>query len=209
VPDTKAEEDALVASPRVNRPLDISFVIDSLPANEKALPEIGDRMDISRIGVAGHSLGAYTVVALAGAVIHQGAGGGRTFADPRIKAFIAMSLYGPEESDDWTNITRPILLIDGSKEDESVLKSLIRMPPGGKCCVTIAGVGHQDFFDDRLDGTPSHEFIERVGLAYWEAALRGSDPSAPKFKTALAEGGIAGDQGALAGTGVAGTLTSR
>ena len=209
VPYTKAAEQAVTDSPGANRPLDISFVIDSLPAIAKAVPELADRMDRARIGVAGHSFGAYAVIAVAGAAIHQRAGGTRIFGDPRIKAFIAMSLFGPEESDSWASITRPILAINGSKESESVLGSFNGLPPGGKYCVTVTGVGHGDFFDDRLDGTPCHEFIKRVGLAFWDTALREHDPSAAGFERALAVEGIADDGGSLAGVGAAGELRSK
>jgi predicted dienelactone hydrolase len=209
VPYTKAAEDAVIDSPRVNRPLDISFVIDSLSAIAKAVPELGDRMDRTRIGVAGHSFGAYTVMAVAGAVIHQRAGRTRFFEDPRIKAFIAMSPSGQQESDSWAPITRPMLTISGSKESEDVLQSFKGMPPGEKYCVTVTGVGHGDFFDDRLDGTPYHEFIKRVGLAFWDTALRENDPSSAGFARALAAEGIADDGGALAGVGATGELKSK
>jgi len=209
VPYTKAAEEAVIDSPSVNRPLDVSFVIDSLSAIAKSMPELGDRMDRTRIGVSGHSFGAYTVMAVAGAVIHQRAGGTRIFGDPRIKAFIAMSPSGQGGSDSWAPIARPVLTISGSKESEDVLQSFKGMPPGDKYCVTVTGVGHGDFFDDRLDGTPYHEFIERVGLAFWNTALRENDPSAAGFARALAAEGIADDGGALTGAGAAGELKSK
>jgi predicted dienelactone hydrolase len=205
-PYTKEAEDAVIDSPRVNRPLDITFVIDSLPVIAKAVPDLGTRMDCTRIGVAGHSFGAYTVIAVAGAVIHQRAGGTRGFGDSRIKTFIAMSLFRPEAPDSWALITHPIMIINGSKESEGVLKSLNSMPPGEKYCVTVTGVGHQDFFDDRLDGTPYHEFIKRVGLAFLDTALRDNDPSATGLARALAAEGIADDGGTLTGAGASGQL---
>jgi predicted dienelactone hydrolase len=185
VPYSRAGEEAVVDSPSVNRPLDISFVIDSLRDIARAVPELEDRMDLTRIGIAGHSFGAYTAIAVAGAVIHQRAGGSRIFGDPRVKAFIAMSPFAPGESDSWGPITRPMLDIIGSRESEGVLRSFAYLPPGGKYCVTLNGAGHGDFFDDRLDATPSHEFIERVGLAFWESALRSNNPSAEVFNRAL------------------------
>src|ERR1035438_1711331 len=42
---TKEAEDAVVDSPRVNRPLDVSFVIDSLSMIAMAVPELGGRID--------------------------------------------------------------------------------------------------------------------------------------------------------------------
>ncbi len=209
VPYTKEGEDAVVDSPGINRPLDVSFLIDSLPALGRSVPELGARMDLTRIGVAGHSFGASTVIAVAGAAIHQRTGGTRSFKDPRIKAFIAMSLFSPEASDYWASIAPPMLTINGSGEAESVLQSFRSIPPGEKYCVTVAGVGHQDFFDNRLDGTASHEFIERVGLAFWNCALRGNDPSPASFLRALAAEGISDDRGTLTGVGTRGEFTEK
>jgi len=212
VPYTKAAEDAVIDGPRVNRPLDISFVIDSLAVIAKAVPELDDRMDRTRIGIAGHSYGAYTVMAVAGAVIHGPAGWNRNFGDPRIRAFIAMSPAGPVSAiapDSSVAIARPMLTIIGSVESGWVLKTFEGLPPGGKYRVTVAGADHGDFYDDRLDGTPCHEFIERVGLAFWDTALRENDPSAAGFVRALAAEGIADDGGALTGVGATGQLESK
>ena len=47
------------------RPMDLSFVVDSLLADE----EIGDHLDPARIGVAGFSLGGYTALATVGVTL--------------------------------------------------------------------------------------------------------------------------------------------
>ena len=52
-----------------SRPKDISFVIDSLPEIEKRVPELKRKLDRSRIGVGGHSYGAYTAEAIGGATV--------------------------------------------------------------------------------------------------------------------------------------------
>jgi predicted dienelactone hydrolase len=50
-----------------NRPLDISFIIDELEKRNR--PEFGGRLDLQQVGIAGHSFGGYTALALAGARI--------------------------------------------------------------------------------------------------------------------------------------------
>lgn len=208
----------------VNRPLDISFVIDSLPSIEGALPQLRDRMDRTRIGVAGHSFGAYTAMAVAGAVIHLPGGHTRNFGDTRIRAFMAMSPQGPGavgfSADSWVAITRPMLTISGSEDRElgggSPSERLLpfkHMPPGGKFHVTVTGVTHMDFGDRRMDGSAPpekyHEFIKRVGLAFWDTALRDDDPTAAGFMRCLGVEDVADDGGALTGAGAEGALKSK
>jgi predicted dienelactone hydrolase len=51
----------------INRPKDISFVIDELERRNDS--EFGGRLNLKNVGVAGHSFGGYTAIALAGAEI--------------------------------------------------------------------------------------------------------------------------------------------
>jgi predicted dienelactone hydrolase len=64
-----------------DRRKDIEAVLDSLSANA----EFKDVIDAADIGVAGHSLGGYTVVGMAG--------GWSSWTDPRIRAVLALSPY--------------------------------------------------------------------------------------------------------------------
>lgn len=51
----------------INRPKDLSYVIDELERRNQA--EFGGRLDTQSVGVAGHSFGGYGVLAVAGATI--------------------------------------------------------------------------------------------------------------------------------------------
>ncbi|KEF42604.1 MAG: hypothetical protein ER33_04905 [Cyanobium sp. CACIAM 14] len=51
----------------INRPRDISYVIDELGRRNQK--EFNGSLDLTRVGVAGHSFGGYTVLAIAGASI--------------------------------------------------------------------------------------------------------------------------------------------
>jgi predicted dienelactone hydrolase len=51
----------------IDRPLDISFVIDELEKRNQS--EFSERLDLQQVGVAGHSFGGYTALAVAGARI--------------------------------------------------------------------------------------------------------------------------------------------
>jgi len=65
-----------------NRREDIEAVIDAVLSRDKFQ---GLRVDRDRIGIAGHSLGGYTVLGLAG--------GWSSWRDPRVKAVLALSPY--------------------------------------------------------------------------------------------------------------------
>jgi len=78
-----------------SRPKDISLVIDSLGEIEKRVPGLEGKLDRSRIGVGGHSYGAYTAQAIGGATVTMpGESKPRSFADPRVKAVVIMSPQG-------------------------------------------------------------------------------------------------------------------
>ena len=75
--------------------------------------------------------------------------------------------------------------------------------------MTVTGASHNDFADEHLDGTPCHDFIERVGLAFWDTALLGSDPTAAGFVRTLAAEGITDEGDLLSGVGATGELKSK
>jgi predicted dienelactone hydrolase len=74
-----------------NRPLDVSFAIDELERLNREDSLLKNRLDLQRVGVAGHSFGAYTALAVAGETFPAPLGGKVSFADRRVKAAIAMS----------------------------------------------------------------------------------------------------------------------
>jgi predicted dienelactone hydrolase len=61
-------QDIFEAQEFIDRPLDITFVLDQL---ERLNPtEFENRLDLAEVGVGGHSLGGYTALAVAGAEIN-------------------------------------------------------------------------------------------------------------------------------------------
>lgn len=84
---------AALASPEnfTNRPRDISAAVDGLiQANTRPGPLKG-LVDIDRIGLAGHSMGAFTVLASAGMRLIGSVGQLQDFSDKRLKAAVTMS----------------------------------------------------------------------------------------------------------------------
>ena len=101
-----------------NRVRDITFVLDSLDLLEQRYEELKGKIDRTKIVAAGHSYGAYTAMLLGGMRIYPGPVG---YADPRIKAVIAMSPQGPSETrgltkESWSEMKVPVLFMTGTRD---------------------------------------------------------------------------------------------
>ncbi|MDP9121176.1 MAG: hypothetical protein M3O15_07380, partial [Acidobacteriota bacterium] len=92
-PDVKAAAaEAVKPQHGLDRILDVYFALDRLTAlDHDAGSPLRDRLNLREVGIAGHSYGAGTTLAVAGQKFPQWDEGRSTFADPRIKAAITMS----------------------------------------------------------------------------------------------------------------------
>lgn len=108
-----------------DRPYDIKAIIDELADQNRSGPLRG-RIDLARLAVGGHSAGSGGTLSVAGAARTFGGKryGPEHFADPRPKAFIALSPSSPGSSamfdtslndatTSWSGIERPVLFITG------------------------------------------------------------------------------------------------
>src|SRR5580765_2825606 len=73
------------------RPLDVKFVLDEAARSDL----LKDLVDMERIGVAGHSFGAYTAMAIGGMTMDLPGGKATSLRDARVKAVLPMSPEGP------------------------------------------------------------------------------------------------------------------
>ena len=133
-----------------NRALDIKLVLDSLDDIERQFPELRGKMDHKRIGVGGHSYGAFTALLIAGM--------NSTFADPRVGAVVAMSPPGPSvmrgiTAQSFATVKVPTLFMTGTN-DRGVSESenpdwrkqaFENSPPGDKYFALIDGARHSSF----------------------------------------------------------------
>jgi predicted dienelactone hydrolase len=107
-------------------------------------------MDHARIGVGGHSYGAFTALLIAGL--------NGTYTDPRVKAVLAMSPPGPSESrgitaQSFSTVKVPVIFMTGSNdrganpsEDANWRKLAFEdSPAGDKYFVLIDGARHSSF----------------------------------------------------------------
>jgi len=177
----------------MDRPKDVSKVLDSLTQLETAYPELKGKMDKSKIGVHGHSFGAFTTLVIAGAFqqkTEKTPGGSLT--DPRPRAFIAMSPQGTRPGVDpkevYSSITRPFMSMTGTDDTDPIQPDRTaesrtipyhNMPPGDKYLAWIVGGHHSTFGDPRPTQAKQpdpmhHKYIKILHLAFWNAYLKDS-----------------------------------
>ena len=171
----------------IDRPLDISFVIDSLPTIETQVSDLQGRMDPTHIGVAGHSFGAYTALAVAGATTHFSDGTARSFQDNRATCFAVLSPPGSStpgfDLESWHHILRPALILRGSQDrglngepSDWRGEAFKHLAPRHKFEIVLSGANHMDFSDRQMDGSRGgsrfHAYVEQATLAFWDAYLK-------------------------------------
>lgn len=136
---------------------DVRFVMDSLETLQEQYPELKGKLDAARLGVSGHSYGAFVTMLISGARTFTN-GTPAMYADPRVKAAVAMSPQGPSElrgltTESWRDVRIPIMYLTGSadtgltdSENEPWRRQAFELsPPGDKWFVSIGGVGHLSF----------------------------------------------------------------
>jgi predicted dienelactone hydrolase len=148
-----------------DRLADCSFIIDSIPAITDALnkdvPEANRlTIDATRIGMAGHSAGAYTTQIAFGAKVRGPRWGSlrlKSHADPRITSAILISGQGTTNrsltKDSWSDIAGPMMVIAGSLDvsrisdetPESRREPFEYAKPGDKYLIYIDGATHGSY----------------------------------------------------------------
>jgi dienelactone hydrolase len=147
------------------RARDLSFLIDALPEIGERVAPLAGKLDGARLGVGGHSYGAYTAGLLAGATVAppKASKGSRTpapkassFADPRPTAFLLLSPPGAGmrgwTAASWSDAARPLLVVTGSLDKGSKgqgpswrLDAFRLSPPGDKFWLYLRGATHQSY----------------------------------------------------------------
>jgi predicted dienelactone hydrolase len=173
----------------VNRVHDVSFAIDeTLKLNAAADSPLIGRLDTANIGMAGHSFGGWTTMAIAGQTLGPTA---ISAADPRVKAAIQMSAPVPrlerERDRAYEKITVPVFHMTGTHDDSPIgdTKAAERriafdkMNGADTCLVIFNGADHFAFsghvFGARKkeQDTQFHPLICAGSTAFWDAYLRG------------------------------------
>jgi predicted dienelactone hydrolase len=169
----------------INRPLDVSFAIDQLGTMHTSAGPLRGKLDLARIGMAGHSFGAWTALAIAG---QQFGPNQRMLADKRVKAAVAMSAPAPAQRSgkSFSQVRIPILHMTGTLDDSPIGETaakdrrvpfdLITNAP--EFLITFDGGDHMVFSGEtrpnrnRVFDEEIHDLIRAGTLAFWDAWLR-------------------------------------
>ncbi|WP_340313517.1 alpha/beta hydrolase family protein [Rhizorhabdus argentea] len=179
---------ALNGEQLISRVRDIQFVISEL-GRRKAQDRCDlDRIDLRRIGVAGHSFGAQTVQAIAGQrfpfAIEPPLG------DPRVRAAVALSPSPPLSGSPevaFSTVHIPFLSITGTEDAIPFVTPITArqrqepfrlMPAGEKYLLVLQGGTHEMFagqvIHTMLNGEPTpyiRETVIAATVAFWRATL--------------------------------------
>ena len=108
----------------INRPLDVRFAIDQMEKLNRDQGPLHGRLDLRHVGMAGHSFGAWTTLAVIGEAFAGPGGRETSLTDPRIKAAIAMSPSVPRDKtrldQAFGKIKVPCLHMTGTLDDSPI-----------------------------------------------------------------------------------------
>ena len=165
---------------------DISAVIDELEKwNKNKEHPLYNRMDLTKIGMSGHSFGAVTTQAVSGQTFQSGI----SFTDTRIKAAVMFSPSSPKNltpKKSFSNVKIPWMLMTGTNDvavigDQDVksrLEVFPALPPKDKYEVVLYKAEHSAFTDRALPGDKEkrnpnhHKVILALSTAFWDSYLR-------------------------------------
>ncbi|MBT8043887.1 MAG: dienelactone hydrolase [Verrucomicrobiae bacterium] len=173
----------------IDRTRDVPAVIDQITQwNADKSHLLSGRLDLTKLGIGGHSFGAVTSQAVSG----QKYGGiGQKFTHKRIKAALMLSpssAKGDRNEEAFGHIQMPWMLMTGTK-DTSAIKPDIKaedrvkvyqaLPAtGNKYQLVLKDAQHMAFSDRTILGTRHrkknhHKAIIALSTAFWDTHLKG------------------------------------
>lgn len=173
------------------RPTDARAVLDALPQIVAAFPQLQGRVDLTRVGFAGHSFGAFTTMTMAGARVNYVEGyKDISWRHPLPRAFLALSPQGPGRfgffDESWREVDRPVMTASGAGDNilgEMALdrrEPFKRMPPGDKYELWIESPDAVHGTFNLNDLGPGRRFLDEIamaGVAFLDAYLSDYEPA--------------------------------
>lgn len=188
----EAFKTAASAKNAIERPKDITFVIDQLTELNKASGKWQGKFNLDALGVGGHSFGAQTTLLAGGQLL----GPGTSLADKRVKALMPMSAPVPAailRDRAYNAVKLPTMHMTGTRDDSPIgeTKAIERRIPFDH----IAGceqwfINFQDgdhmIFSGRMaranDEQKKQDLafqkqIKECSLHFWNATLKNDQPA--------------------------------
>ena len=179
---------------------DVQFAIDEIIHRQQQGDTLFANADTTRIGLAGHSFGAQTTLAIAGQV--SPSVGGVSGLDKRVSAVIVLSPNARNKQNldrQFGGINIPVMSItgtaDGSVLNDGTVVSDRTLPykhlrAGDKYLLVLDGGDHMVFgghavHKSRVDSVVDkrvNQVVKSATLAYWDATLRANVDAAKWMK---------------------------
>jgi dienelactone hydrolase len=157
---------------------DVTAIIDALPRLAAVDQRLAGRADPERVGVGGHSYGAFTSVLTACAQPLAPSGKPVDLRDARPDAFLLLSAQGAGqqglEPGSWRTCNRPMMVVSGTEDRgrplgnrpaqtwREKLEPFRSSPPGEKVGWVLQGAAHSSFVaSDRRAAGPLGPAAER------------------------------------------------
>ena len=186
----------------IDRVGDVKFAIDRLERVNRDDPKLKDKLDLKHIGMAGHSFGAHTTMAVAGqgpgrpSASTRPAASAAPLRDDRVKAAVALSPNVPVLRNNldgvFAGVTVPVFYMTGTKDDSPIgdTRAAERRIPfdhtkhsAAAYLLTLNDADHMTF-SGRLverDGDAGFQNLTRIAsTAFWDAYLK-DDAAAKKW----------------------------
>jgi dienelactone hydrolase len=184
--------DAMSPQQVVARMQDVRFVLDELSRRKKIPGSVFAQANLEAIGLAGHSFGAVTTLAMAG----ENFGANTPPPELRLKAFITLSPNLSQRPNAYANLRSPVLFITGTEDGDVVgtgatpqtrQQPFYDAPPGGKYLLVLEGADHMTFGGQndlprvmtrrRPDVAVAREgqhqsLVQALTTTYWQAMLK-------------------------------------
>ena len=183
---------------QIPRTEEVKLILDSFQKIEAAVPTLKSSMDSERVGMGGHSYGAYTTQMIGGlSLVNPLTKQRSTYEDKRPRALLMMSPQGTGgqiDSKSWSAIERPTMVVTGTNDrgrngqDHTWrLEPWENIPAKTKYLAFIKGANHNfgGASGARYPGSgapnPDHVyFVKSSTLAFWDSQLR-EDKTATDF----------------------------
>lgn len=169
-----------------DRVADLVLILDSLAEIARATPGLAGRIDARRIGVGGHSFGAYSAMLIGGVTVDLGGEKDRSFRDQRVTCILPISAQGTGQQGltqaSWAGLTIPMMTMTGTRDQgaggqgvEWKKEPYTFSPPGSKYLVVIDGANHFSF-GGGLGARSSDvtDVVKRTSTLFWDAFLKDS-----------------------------------